>query len=437
MLSGENTTILNCFSTGNISGTDAGGIIGSTIGYNSNANSSINITNCYSIGSIANGCGGIVGGGSGTPSPQTGTITISNCYSNGTIGVTNAGGIASPTLGTQHNIPLTVINSYWNGTNDLAGAGIAPGKGTITNCYGYNGAWSDTTANTSLMGTGGTTWTSPLANNPYLLSSYNAALYSPNTATYTGPPTYTTANSIILGTLYRVLSVTSSGSATVNPAGGALTFTDLSSNTVYTANVLSYLLSSGNYYGYNMNNFTLTTTNIISNVCFPAGTPVVTDQGVIAIDKIDSSKHTIRGMTIVGITQTVTRDKYLVQIEKDALSENVPLQKTRISANHHVFYKGKMRRAKELLQYNLEGVYKVKYHGEVLYNVLLDTYEKMVVNNMICDTLHPEHGTAKLFKALQAMTPEEQIQTIQKYNAYVLANDLFNDDKQTTSSLKH
>ena len=130
-------------------------------------------------------------------------------------------------------------------------------------------------------------------------------------------------------------------------------------------------------------------------ICFPAGTPVTTDQEVIAIDKLNPSKHTIRGKDIIAITQTRPLHKYIVSIEKDALSANVPSQTTEISKEHKVFYKGAMVKAKELVDM-CEGVKRIPYNGAVLYNVLLKKHDKMMVNNLICETLDPKNIMAKI-----------------------------------------
>ena len=39
----------------------------------------------------------------------------------------------------------------------------------------------------------------------------------------------------------------------------------------------------------------------------------------------------------------------------------------------------------------------MKYNGEILYNVLLADYGRMEVNNMVCETLHPDNIIAKLY----------------------------------------
>ena len=46
-----------------------------------------------------------------------------------------------------------------------------------------------------------------------------------------------------------------------------------------------------------------------------------------------------------------------------------------------------------------KNVKKVSYNGETLYNVLLEKHGKMLVNNMICETLHPENIAGKFAKA--------------------------------------
>jgi hypothetical protein len=139
-------------------------------------------------------------------------------------------------------------------------------------------------------------------------------------------------------------------------------------------------------------------------ICFPAGTPVTTDQGIIAIEKINPDVNTIRGKKIVAITKTVTPQHHLVKITKDALFMNTPSRNTLISMNHCVLYKGKMERARDLVG-EVDGVYFKKYNGEILYNVLLEKHSKMIVNNMIVETLDPANIVAKLYSG--NYTPEE------------------------------
>lgn len=169
----------------------------------------------------------------------------------------------------------------------------------------------------------------------------------------------------------------------------------------------------------------------ISNICFPAGTPIKTDQGLIPIEQINSNIHTIRDNKIVTITKTITQDKYLVCIEKDALAKNIPCEKTLISKNHKLFYNKKMIKSKELLNLNNEKIYRVKYDGDVLYNVLLENQDKMIVNNLICETLDPKNGIAQMYLYLKKhnFTKSEEIRFINNYNNYVVKNKIFASKK--------
>jgi hypothetical protein len=167
--------------------------------------------------------------------------------------------------------------------------------------------------------------------------------------------------------------------------------------------------------------------NPIIPICFPAGTPVQTDQGTIAIEKINPSTNTIRGNKIVAITKTVTIEDKIVCIEKDALGSNIPSQKTYISRNHKLFYNKQMIKAKHLVG-KVEGVYNKKYNGEVLYNVLLETHEKMMVNNLIVETLNPENIVAKLYN--------DSLTETERNNAIVNINQCANDYKKVYGKLR-
>jgi len=169
---------------------------------------------------------------------------------------------------------------------------------------------------------------------------------------------------------------------------------------------------------------------VISNICFPAGTPIVTNQGNISIEQLNPSIHTIRNKSIIGITQTITHDKYLVCFEKDSIGINIPSQKTIISKNHKIFFNKKMMQAKEFIGL-FENVYKIKYNGEILYNVLMEDYDKMVVNNLVCETLHPDNDVAKIQKVLHLLSPSEQENLIKTYNEHVKKSDRFSSKKIT------
>jgi hypothetical protein len=154
----------------------------------------------------------------------------------------------------------------------------------------------------------------------------------------------------------------------------------------------------------------------IGNICFPAGMTIKTNKGKISIEKINPEIHTINNKPIVGITKTIfATDKYLIQFEKDSLGNNIPSKKTIISKNHKIFYNGKMIKANNFIGLN-DKITKLNYRGEILYNVLMEEYDKMSVNNLICETLHPLNDIAKLYKVCKKLNIEEQQKLVKYYN---------------------
>ena len=364
----SNCSAINCYSTGAI-----GDVGGGIFGFQCSNSSAIN---CYSTGAIGDNAGGIFG-------YQNDTCSAINCYSTGTIGI-SAGGIFGP-------------NSY---------------SPTTTNCYYTNGSsnWSDTAADASLNVSD--VWTSIGTNIPYLLSAFTTTLYNPSSDT--------NASSSGVGQLdgytYSLVSVNTASPSSyptisIGSSTGTISFGSLTAAS-YVVNVLATSNTTGGYF---FGTFTDVVT--ISNICFPAKTPITCNQGIIHIDKIDPAIHTIRNMKIVAITKSVTPDSYLVQFEKDALGKNMPCERTTMSKNHCIMYNGKMIPAKIFTKTHCQNVKKVPYSGEVLYNVLLEQYEKMMVNNLICETVHPNNFIAQLYKILPTLTPSQQIEAIKEFNA--------------------
>jgi hypothetical protein len=223
---------------------------------------------------------------------------------------------------------------------------------------------------------------------------------------------------------YRILQVSggnpsSYGTFLISSANGSIVTSTSTAPGTYTL----YIRNTGSY------NTTLLTLNVnetptpptpISEICFPAGTPVLTDQGVVAIDKINVDVHTIKNQKIQGIVTTKLKDDYLVCIEKNSIGVNIPCERTLISGNHRVYYDGQLRKAKELLK-NFNCIYKVKYNGETMYNVLMEKHETMLVNNMLCETLDPMNSMAKIYYCMKNMSHEQQKMIVDKINHDVLA----------------
>lgn len=131
-----------------------------------------------------------------------------------------------------------------------------------------------------------------------------------------------------------------------------------------------------------------------SNICFPAGTPIKTDQGIVPIECLHTN-HTINGEPIQHITKTKTIDPYLISFEPNTFAPNVPCQTTIMTKDHKILFQGQLVPAYRFLEFS-DKVKRVKYEGDILFNVLLANYSTVSVNNIICETLHPENIIAKL-----------------------------------------
>jgi ornithine carbamoyltransferase len=61
---------------------------------------------------------------------------------------------------------------------------------------------------------------------------------------------------------------------------------------------------------------------------------------------------------------------------------------------------------------------------------LLKEHDKMVVNNLICETLHPENLVAKLYEILEPFNEEEQYKLIEKFNEYAGKSKYYSSSKK-------
>lgn len=166
-------------------------------------------------------------------------------------------------------------------------------------------------------------------------------------------------------------------------------------------------------------NITFQETNYISDlpifpICFIAGSKVLTDQGIIEIQDIKKDIHTIRGKKILYLTKTkLLQGDKLVKIEKDSLFSNYPNQTTILTPTHKIFYNGSMIKPYKLVN-KIEGVSFVNYNNEILYNIILEKNGKMIVNNMISETLGDENIISFIY--MLNISDKEKSQIIQKLN---------------------
>ena len=455
-----------CWSENQISGVNAGGIFGGRAGgYNVPAGvaglGGAGAQNSYSIGNITgDNAGGIFGQYAGNSTSQT--TYVNQCYSHGSITGTGSGGIFGANAGNVG--PVQVYNCYSLGiVGGSAGGGIYGVSSSVSefNTYTAYGFWNDASANSYLLGvpsTGsttavGNTWArsslSSISDTPYELypmgfSPYNLTNITSDSSGsfifFNLRQSYTTSvvagsstpgsvlTSPTLPSDYSLLQISggtpsSYGTFLISSANGSIVTSTSTAPGLYTL----YIRNTGSY---NITTFNLNVTEEptpptpptpLSEICFPAGTPVQTDQGIVAIDKINTDVHTIKNRKIEGVVTTKLKDDYLVCFERNAIALNIPCEKTYMSGNHKVYYNGQMRKAKELLN-NVNCIYKVRYNRETMYNVLMEKHETMLVNNMVCETLDPTNNMAKIFYCLKDMSPEKQKMLVDKMNQEVLNN---------------
>ena len=126
-------SITNCYTTGNVSGSDfVGGLIGSA--------SNVTITNCYTTGNIS---GGTVGGFVGF---QSSDCVIENSYTTGNVSGSTAGGLVGVQIGDIENSYATG-NVTGSGSFNTVGGLVGSQSGDIENSYA--------TGNVSGSGTAG------------------------------------------------------------------------------------------------------------------------------------------------------------------------------------------------------------------------------------------------------------------------------------------
>jgi len=221
---------------------------------------------------------------------------------------------------------------------------------------------------------------------------------------------------ISVGHSYDIYKITggdtaSYGTITMNDSTGIISTTSATKGGTY----IITLRNTGSY------NITIFNLNIyeVPNVpiCFPAGTPVLTDQGEIPIDKINKKIHTINKQKIIAITESIPLDSYLICIEKNSLGYNVPNRRTIISKDHKIMCDKKLVRAEYLTQY-IPTIYKIQYNKAKLYNVLLNNHSTMSINNLTVETMDPKNALAKLY--MGNFTTDQKNEIIKILNKYTI-----------------
>lgn len=135
---------------------------------------------------------------------------------------------------------------------------------------------------------------------------------------------------------------------------------------------------------------------IPSWICFVANTMIQTDQGEVPIQLIKSTKHTISGSRVIGITKTIHNEKELVMFEKDSIGTNIPSRDTTMSRRHKIILRGKYIKAEDMV--NNHTIRLVPYEDTFMYNIVMDIYGVVRANNLKAETLHPRNRVATMFK---------------------------------------
>jgi len=319
--------------------------------------------------------------------------------------------ISSVQIDSSANLTINISGTYLNQTTDLAVNDVSANIVSKSDTLIIASLNALSLVNTITLYAGSTA---------VLRQTVNLSTYPKSPPVITAATTDSSNSLFITGTSFlnlKLVEIVNAGS--VYQSFNSSQF-DICGNTLLRVNLSSRLKMTASIRvtdNYNaVSNLFSAFPRVISNTCFPADTPIRTDQGLIAIDKINPEKHTIRKKTILAVTQTIHPDNYLIFFEKNALGNNIPCEKTIISKDHGIFYNGKMRKAKAFVN-EFPNVNEVPYNGEVLYNVLMEEHDKMIVNNLICETLNPENGIAKYYRILPSLTLEEQQEFVKKVNS--------------------
>jgi hypothetical protein len=109
----------------------------------------------------------------------------------------------------------------------------------------------------------------------------------------------------------------------------------------------------------------------------------------------------------------------LIKIGRNAFGKNIPNQETIMTEEHEILYKNIFVHAYELLNRGIsKNITRIRYTGETLYNILMETHDVVLANNMPVETLHPENLIAKLYRDsnYDKLPRLEKLEHIEKIN---------------------
>ena len=91
-----------------------------------------------------------------------------------------------------------------------------------------------------------------------------------------------------------------------------------------------------------------------------------------------------------------------------------------MSKDHKIYYNGQFIEAYKFVN-KFKNVVKIKYNNEILYNILMEKYDKININNLICETLHPKNIIAKLY--MSNLEEEYKNKIIEIMNHSIIKNN--------------
>jgi len=304
-----NIIIVSCYSSGDITGTAAGGILGADSNIISTA-PNFRIDSCYSSGDILGvSAGGIVGKNAGA------NIRVINSYSTGAISLTG-GGI----FGEDFNVGVLANNCYTSGTGNGGQGGIFS-KSSDDNLQGANNyseynnggtAWTDANARIHLLDAPsagfriGDIWCSITANTPYEFNGFGYSPYDVNPQSNYDETIRQGANSVpglLTGYTYSILAVknvddeeipTPSG-LTINSSTGIISV----GRAVPVGEYTLYIRDSIN--PYDITQFLLT----VDLFCYGPGTQILIGIPSTATEPNDDKSDLEPGFTDTDISTTI------------------------------------------------------------------------------------------------------------------------------------
>ena len=120
-----------------------------------------------------------------------------------------------------------------------------------------------------------------------------------------------------------------------------------------------------------------------------AQTPILTDQGLIDIDKI-TPDNSIEGVNVKEVISYENSDFQMVLFKKDSIGRNIPNQDTLLSQNQDIYLSKHLLKVKHLI--NNKDITKKVMETQKVYDLIMKQSKpfKLRVNNTLIETITPK-----------------------------------------------